>query len=534
MQMIPLIILIGYLNLFLFRHLGGTGFSLILVGILIFFWKVFRVSQIPMLALLVLNIIWHDNNIVTYLSLLGLVTLIVKSAGSWNFVKIYFSSVANGLSKLKSAHKFKVPTSLIIGSILGFGVLIVLFYLLSRGDVIFAGIIKSIFDFKAIFTISPRLIYTLFLFMLFSPYIFTIKTKIENTNIDWDSFGFKQELMIAVLIVILGFGLYLLLSWSYLFVKVPFETDLIKYGVSTYSEYVRRGFTELLLAAGLTFAILWIGISANLHKYLQYILAGELVVYILTVFRRVYIYQQYHGLSVARVYGSIFLIWLIFMAISLLFKKPKHLAISIALLTFVGLANVEKFIVQNNPPTVNNRIDYVYLSSMSTDGYEGWKMALDHAKVILDRDWKTMKIIDSETRREVAYASFILGNITAKYHVYINIYGSESEINNYINLIKSRNGGFYAVPVVWRMNNPFYNKGEFYIKSNYQTKSLPLDKLFSYNISQKLVYDKFQNEYGGTGVLFELQDKYYEASKKIVESGEVDFDFDISRGKLFD
>lgn len=532
--MIPLITLIGYLNLFLFRHLGSTGISLILIGVLIYFWKIFREQEIPILSLLVLNIIWHDNNIVTLLSLLGMVTLIFKSTGGWNSVKIYFSSAANGLAKLKSAHKFKVPTSLIIGSILGFGVLIVLFYLLSRGDVIFATIIKSIFDFKTIFSISPRLIYTIFWFILFFPYVFTIKAKIDNAKFNWDNFGFNQELTIALLIIILGFGLYLLLSWSYLFIQVPLETDLIKFGVSTYSEYVRRGFVELLLAAGFTFAILWVGISAKLHKYLQYLLAGELVVYILTVFRRVYIYQQYHGLSVARVYGSVFLIWLIFILISELLKKPKYLAISVAVLTVMGLVNVEGYISRNNPPTVNNRIDYVYLSSISADGYYGWKMALEHTRAVLDKDWKSMKTVDMDTRREVAYASFILGNMTAKYHEYIAIYGSEAEYNNYINIVKSRNGGSYSIPVIWHMTNPFYNKGEFYLKFKKEPSLTRLDKLFTFNISQKMAYEKFQEEYGGTGVLFELQDKYYEARNKIIQTGEVDFDFDISRGRLFD
>ena len=550
MQMIPLILLTGYLNFFLFRQLGGTGFSLIIIGILIFFWKLFCWPKLPKVEIilsliLVLNLVWHDNNVVFLLSLVGLTILSMNNLVLWinqtpgllslfKLPGIYLSSISKGLEKLKSVHIYKVQTSVILGSIFGFGILGILYLLLSRGDLIFAGVLKSMFDFNIVFSINPRIIYSICLFVLFLPFIFTVKKKMENTQSAFNDFGFKQELTTAVLIVVLGFGLYLLLTWSYLFIKVPLETDLIKYGVSTYSEYVRRGFGELLLAAAFTFTILWVGISSNLHKSLQYLLAGELVVYILTVFRRVYLYQQFHGLSVARVYGSVFLIWLIFLVISLLFKKPKYLAISVALLTVMGFVNIEAYIARNNPPTVNNRIDYVYLSSMSADGYDGWKMALDHAKVILDRDWKTMKIIDSDTRREVAYASFILGNITTKYHEYINIYGSEAEINNYTNLIKSRNGGSYANPVFWRMHNPFYNKGEFYIKSENQVKFTPLDKLFSFNMTQKQAFDNFQKEYGGTGVLFDLQDKFYKARNKIVELGEVDFDFDISQGRLFE
>jgi hypothetical protein len=236
---------------------------------------------------------------------------------------------------------------------------------------------------------------------------------------------------------------------------------------------------------------------------------------------------------VARVYGSIFLIWLIFLAISLLFKKPKHLAISIALLTFVGLANVEKFIAQNNPPTVNNRIDYVYLSSMSTDGYEGWKMALDHAKKILDRDWKVLKPIDSDTRQEVAYTYFILIRLNGEYHKLVSYYGDDVELNYYRNRLKDKNDGSEAIPVFSFFTNPFYNKGTFYIKFVNKVELTRLDKIFNYNYSQKQAFDNWQKDFGGPDVLFFLQDKYYQAKEVIISQGKVDFDFDISRG-LFD
>ena len=550
MQMIPLILLIGYLNLFLFRHLGGTGFSLIIIGILIFFWKLFCWPKLPKVEIilsliLVLNLVWHDNNVVFLLSLVGLTTLSFNNLVLWinqtpgllslfKLPGIYLSSISKGLEKLKSVRVYKVPTSVILGSIFGFGILGILYLLLSRGDLIFAGVLKSMFDFNIAFSINPRIIYSICLFVLFLPFIFTVKKKMENTQSAFNDFGFKQELTTAVLIVVFGFGLYLLLTWSYLFIKVPLETDLIKYGVSTYSEYVRRGFAELLLAAAFTFIILWVGISSNLHKSLQYLLAGELVVYILTVFRRVYIYQQFHGLSVARVYGSMFLIWLIFLAISLLFKKPKYLVISIALLTFVGLANVEKFIAQNNPPTVNNRIDYVYLSSMSTDGYEGWKMALDHAKKILDRGWNVQKSIDIDTRREVAYTYFILIELNSEYHKLVSYYGDDVDLNYYLNRLKERNDGSESIPVFSFFTNPFYNQNSFYKKFINKFELTRLDKIFNYNYSQKQAFDNWQKDFGGPDVLFLLQDKYYQAKEVIISQGEVDFDFDISRGRLFD
>lgn len=53
---------------------------------------------------------------------------------------------------------------------------------------------------------------------------------------------------------------FLIVQWPYIFVNVPAETELAKYGVSTYSEYVTKGFYELLFITGIIYILTWTGL----------------------------------------------------------------------------------------------------------------------------------------------------------------------------------------------------------------------------------------------------------------------------------
>jgi hypothetical protein len=173
---------------------------------------------------------------------------------------------------------------------------------------------------------------------------------------------------------------------------------------------------------------------------IQMIVLAEFVVFILSVFRRIWLYQELHGWSLVRIYGGIFLIFILGISITLALRHFVHkrwvmieAALGLSLFIFVGFFNAEGFILNSNHlPTVNKRVDYVYLSRMSPDGYQGWKMAYDHAhNVLIDTGYPTVQLIDKNARREMAYSRMITRNLLENYHEMIKQYGTKEEIVTY-------------------------------------------------------------------------------------------------------
>ncbi|OGG18974.1 hypothetical protein A2721_02435 [Candidatus Gottesmanbacteria bacterium RIFCSPHIGHO2_01_FULL_47_48] len=233
--------------------------------------------------------------------------------------------------------------------------------------------------------------------------------------------------------------------------------------------------------------------------------------FILSIFRRIYLYQQFHGWSLARIYGGIFLLWVLGMVGILVWRhflrlrsgqvQKKSLLLAEVLLTlgiiiFVGLFNAENFIVSTHPPTVNKRVDYVYLSRMSTDGYEGWKRAYAHAKMVLDSR-SDRNFFDSEERREIAYAGMVIQNLL------VNSYELAADYGGLRGRVPDRQFDFF-------------------------------DWLYSWNFSRWNAYQKMQSDMP-ISELVKLQDKYFDYYRKISSQPESErgFEMDISPGSPF-
>ncbi|KKU44898.1 MAG: hypothetical protein UX62_C0046G0025, partial [Microgenomates group bacterium GW2011_GWA2_46_7] len=105
---------------------------------------------------------------------------------------------------------------------------------------------------------------------------------------------------------------------------------------------------------------------------MQGILGLEFVVFISSIFRRVWLYQSYHGLTLARLYGLVLLTWVVGMMATMglryLYQNMRWVKVEIAWMVIVVFGsitlNMESLIIQD-PPTVNGRVDYVYLSRLS-------------------------------------------------------------------------------------------------------------------------------------------------------------------------
>ena len=426
-----IIAIVGFLlffNLLFFDHfflslnLGSLGFAVLVTGanlflIISFFERDFPKKHAEGLAFSLLAILYAwiaafrgDRGFLGFLLWLGSAGFTVLTLYNYASSEPALKSVEDlillpfgmGISFLQSflSNNVNLPKGtkinkyvpLLRGLIVAVPILAILLLLLTAADPIFSKIFQNTFSFMKDFPgLARRILVTiLWLFFLLPLSMMVIK---KYFRLDFKILPIKDltvESLTVVGLTVLFLGWFLLVQFKYLFASVP-ETQLIRFGVNTYSEYVNRGFFELVFASLFVYSI----ISAGLFVYHQFgnekkpylrnlnlILAGELLLLLISVFRRVILYQHYHGLTIARVYGIVFLLWLAGMILALIgrhFWQKRWVMLEIIgtaiVLVGVGLFNVDNFVVTQSPPTVNGEVDETYLAQLSADGYGGWKRA---------------------------------------------------------------------------------------------------------------------------------------------------------------
>lgn len=272
-------------------------------------------------------------------------------------------------------------------------------------------------------------------------------TELFKSKLTEDTIGNSK---IHELSIILGsistlFGLFILVQFNYLFSNVG-ERGLHKLGIQslTFSEYINKGFFELLIASSIAVMVL-VYTFRSLHKLnskkLIQFFAGLLTIetgpLLLSAAKRDFMYADEHGLTRARIFGFLFLIWLMLILITFFVRvfinfKPATLFTSFAVITLfsalmLSFINVDELIAIRYKPTVNNEIDYVYISTLSTDGYLGWKDALHDSIVYLQNNQKDLDISSEDSRRRM-YNLATLGNLSNTGTFLILKYGTQEEI----------------------------------------------------------------------------------------------------------
>ncbi len=243
---------------------------------------------------------------------------------------------------------------------------------------------------------------------------------------------FNTPITILTSVIALVTGWFLAVQWRYIFASVTRETDLSQFGVSTYSEYVRRGFAELLLAGIIIHSILLVGYLSvrnrknklfTYHFWVQIFLIAQYGIFILSVMRRVFLYWQFHGLTLVRFYGAVFLIYLGALTIILLLRHFRRFAwarveltLTAIMILCTGLFNADHFLSTHHPPSVNGKTDYVYLSRLSPDGYNGWMQSYMYAtQTLAVLSAKPVSHFTEDDRRVFAGVGSILGSLTRSY-----------------------------------------------------------------------------------------------------------------------
>lgn len=331
----------------------------------------------------------------------------------------------------KSSEKYTAMYNAIFrGVIIAVPILFILFFLLSSADPIFHTITSSIS-----FSLSTQFVISLVLF--FVCFVWGI-TRVK------DALGSEQKaklftisgekLVVESLIVTLSaatlFAVFLVIQLRYLFLQVP-ETELYQLGINaqTYSEYVRQGFFELLIAATIASSILAF-VLQYLHRLITqhklYVKIGmlfltlETELLLLSAGKRLYLYEQAHGLTRSRFFGIVFLFWLSFILMLLFIAIVKKidkkyfftalLAITISAFVASNSIPVDALIATKYQPTINHEIDYGYIMGLSPETSDSWFFFITKA----EKSWKTLaskKQPTDDEQRKVTELRIALGEL---------------------------------------------------------------------------------------------------------------------------
>jgi len=90
--------------------------------------------------------------------------------------------------------------------------------------------------------------------------------------------------------------------------------------------------------------------------------------------------------------------------------------------------NAEHYLVHHHPPTVNGRVDYVYLSKLSPGGYDGWLISYRWAKDTIQRYAGIPPAsLGEDDLRQLSYAGAIIGTVTRSYLRLTDIYAGSGD-----------------------------------------------------------------------------------------------------------
>lgn len=361
----------------------------------------------------------------------------------------------NRALKLNLSFEKSTTTGLIRGIIITIPVVLVILMALSSADPIFSKLLsenfKKILDFLSPFLeikLAQRLIVSLFIVILTAPVAFmTIGRRFRSPLVHARYRKFRIEAAMLVSAVALVLASFLIIQFRYLFATVQ-ETELNQFGVQTYSEYVRRGFLELTFVSIVVYLTAGAGLvvlrasppkKRDLVQTANLVLFSETVIFIISILRRVFLYQIHHGLTRVRIYGTAFLLLLIALTCVLILRQVKgakhkfyrfESLIVIASIILVTLVDPDKLIATRFKPSVNREIDYVYISRLSPSAVEGWLEAYQQANILAYKlKTKDPKLIPEDETRRLIYASRSINLIRVRYIFLIRKYGTAEEFS---------------------------------------------------------------------------------------------------------
>lgn len=361
------------------------------------------------------------------------ITVFIKALSS------FFGLFTTG-EKIQSSVSKSTTTFILRGVLITVPIFLVLAVLLYNADPVFAKIWNDL-----LFNLGERLIVSIIIFItLFTLGITKFIQRVGVNNIINVQGERAYEFLVILISLVSLFGLFIAIQIRYLFSRLG-ELELHQLGITslTYSEYVRKGFFELLIASFIASLVL-IYILKLLHylkdsrkhfvQLFSFLLTLEIGLLLLSAAQRLNLYADAHGLTRARIFGLIFLIWLASILVILairIFKEYKRGVIFVLSLITVVLAllsinfiNIDGVIATRYKPTVNDEIDYFYITGISEDAKDGWREALLEQEALVERLRNDPDISDDDLRK-LYWAKVTVSKIAFHKSFLENKYGSE-------------------------------------------------------------------------------------------------------------
>lgn len=267
-------------------------------------------------------------------------------------------------------------------------IVLLLFFaeILSKADPIFADLIKEIRE----QLLERSVLSALLALGLTWALSIRIDTKDEDGR---EGFLGFYETVIPTASVLILFSVFLFIQAKYLFGS---HGDFQALDI-TYSDYVRRGFKELLTATffgGLLSYVVRIKTDTFtphsrvlLTRTLNVLLVLALALLLASAFKRNQMYMETYGLTRVRIVGTIFLVWLaaaLILQTGFITLKKFHEAVllktvavlSVAAVLALNVMNIDGVIAKSVPPR-NEPRDYFYVNALSADAIGGWRASID-------------------------------------------------------------------------------------------------------------------------------------------------------------
>ncbi len=427
--------------------LASAAFSVLCAGL-----SLFRASTIDNILLSFLSLLWW---VISYYlaiapkSLDSLSSVLLVPIGIFNSWVKASQMLISKASKLKSSQSkinFRF-LMLAIGIVITIPVATVIILLLSSADPVFRFYVERFFSADiwtsdVVWQIVWRVFFSTLALSLLTiyaaskmPHAFASPIDIIASKTRWLLSPF------AILSITLSVILSLFLIIQVKFLGVNTLNDLTAFGIPTFSEYVRRGFFELLFVTFIVYGVSGAGLvlyrnnkASKIHLYTNSLLVVLNILLAASAQRRVQLYTLEHGLTHMRIYGTMFLWIIVLLLVTLLARyiiKTQKLHLielvggSLIVLLF-SVANTDYILAHISPPTVNREVDYNYLARLSADEAATWIDVIETAQKetlpLLSREALT-----SEEKIKIVRTSWAVNNVYSSIGRLSSKYGPESE-----------------------------------------------------------------------------------------------------------
>ncbi|MEK7526445.1 MAG: DUF4153 domain-containing protein [Patescibacteria group bacterium] len=372
-------------------------------------------------ALLITSFIWLRADpiiiVISFLTTVGLNTIIFHEARSgilvspnylftlpfiWLeklvfYTRHFFEFLFKLIPKLL---RIKRPASSIlfkrvfVGILFSLPFLITLVILFSGADQNFQKIFIDIFGrFKLLFDLKWlkdlnliwKLILKMGLFWLYLCLVLPYK-EIGYQQNNGEAKYFVEKFIVGILVASV-FAVFIAIQFK----SVSFILDGFTTGMLNPGAFVREGFYQLLIACLVGLSVFHI-LKRDLFKnFLTLFLLIEIFLVSLVAGERVWLYQYQFGLTQARVWGILFLAFLISAIVTMFLNLKGKVSDQIKWQTFLlsfsffvfsaGLINIDRLIALYRPPMVEGKVDVRYISNrLSWDAADLWATELKNTE----------------------------------------------------------------------------------------------------------------------------------------------------------